>query len=356
MISLIFCGDLKYCPYLSRYTERLEKYNVDYRVLFWNRGNFELNYPDNYVYYDSPSAENLGKVHKMKDFIGFRKWIFQQLKKYPSDGLILLSTLTGILIFDKLKRYTGKYIFDIRDYSYENLAIFRKIEKNIIENSAFTTISSKGFKAFLPKHNYIIAHNFNRNEMIDRPTFIKRDMPLKLVWNGTIRFFDFQKKYIDALKNDSRFIMIYHGSGTDLETYKAYCKKNRIENVVFTGAYNNKDKFKLLANADILNNCYGGSDGDQLCYAISNRYYDGLIYHIPQLVEKKGYKASVTKKDGVGIALDATPSFADELYAYYMQIDSKQFDESCRISIEKVIEEDNFYIEKIDEFIQQYSA
>lgn len=356
MISLIFCGDLKYCPYLSRYTERLEKLKITYRVLFWNRGDFQLNFPDNYVCYDSPSSENLGKLQKMKDFMGFRKWIMKQLKEYPSDGLILLSTLTGVLLFDKLKRYNGKYIFDIRDYSFENVDIFRKIERNVIKGSAFTAISSKGFKAFLPEHDYIIAHNFNRNEMIDKPTFIKKEAPLKLVWNGTVRFFDFQKKYIDALKNDNRFLMVYHGAGTDLEKYKSYCEKNEIKNVVFTGPYDNKDKYKLLEDADILNNCYGGRDGDQLRYAISNRFYDGLIYRTPQLVEKDGYKASVTEKEGVGIALDASELFADKLYDYYMQIDPTKFEQACKDALKEIIEEDNFYIRKIDEFIQQYSV
>ena len=127
------------------------------------------------------------------------------MKENESNKVILLSTLTGILLFDKLKKYNKKYIFDIRDYSYEHIYVFRKIEKKLIKNSYFTAISSKGFKSFLPKHDYIVAHNFNRNEMIEMPKFKKHDLPLKLVWNGTVRFFDFQKQYLDLLKNDIRF-------------------------------------------------------------------------------------------------------------------------------------------------------
>lgn len=353
MISLIFCGDLKYCPYLARYTERLEEASVPYRVLFWNRANFKLDLPKNYVYYDSPSDESLGKIQKLKDFMGFRKWVVKQLKVYKPDGLIFLSTLTGVLLVDMIKRYKKKYIFDIRDYSYENFSVFRKVEKRVIKHSYFTAISSKGFKAFLPEHNYIIAHNFNRNEIIDDPKFKRQPLPLKLVWNGTIRFFDFQKKYLDALKNDDRFQLVYHGAGTDLEKYKKYCTDNDIRNVVFTGAYDNKDKYNLLKDAAILNNCYGGRDGDQLRFAISNRYYDGLLYHIPQLVEKGGFKANVTAKCRVGISLDAGSSFADELYTYYEMISENDFDLACCSALEGVIKEDDVYIEKIDEFISR---
>ncbi len=355
MITLVFCGDLRYCPYIKRYTERLDQKAAEYEVLFWNRAGLELNLPRNYYYYNSPSAESLSKSRKLFDFLGFRKWIKNHLKTHHSDGIILLSTLTAVLLYPDLKKYRNRYVFDIRDYSYENIGFFRLIEEKIIKNSYFTAISSKGFQAFLPEYAYVIAHNFNRNEMITEPSMKERDLPIRLVWNGTVRFFDFQKKYIDALKNDSRFVMVYHGAGTDLQRYRDYCQENGVENVVFTGPYDNKDKQKLLADADMLNNCYGGSSGDELRYAVSNRYYDGLIYHIPQLVEPDGYKASITGESQVGIALEATESLADELYAYYMNIDKEKFDTSCSLALDRILQEDDMYIQKIDEFIEKVS-
>lgn len=351
MISLVFCGDLKYCPYIKRYTERLDEKKEQYEVLFWNRGNFKLNLPDNFYWYDSPSSEDLSKGKKLLDFFGFKRWVENHIKSHKTNGLILLSTLTAILLYDKLGQYKYKYIFDIRDYSYENIGIFRMLEKKAITNSFFTAISSKGFVSFLPQHHYVIAHNFNRNEMVSSPKFIRQAEPLKLVWNGTVRFFDFQKLYLDVLKNDQRFIMVYHGSGTDLQKYKDYCEKNGIKNVLFTGPYDNRDKEKLLSGAAILNNCYGGRDGDQLRFAISNRFYDGLLYHIPQLVEIEGYKAGVVADSGVGIALEAEADFADNLYNYYTQIDADNFDDSCNSALVRVLSEDDEYIRQIDRFI-----
>lgn len=351
MVTLIFCGDLKYCPYLSRYIERLEEKKEAYEVLFWNRGNFKLTVPENYFFYNKPSSENLNKINKAMDFFKYRQWIKRHITESKPDKLILLSSLTGVLLFDIIRKYKKKYVFDIRDYSYENIKLFRIIEKKIIDNSSFTAISSKGFQAFLPKHDYVIAHNFNRNEMVEGVKFIKQKEPLKFVWNGTVRFFDFQKKYIDALSNDSRFQIVYHGAGTDLEKYQQYCQKNNVENVVFTGPYDNKEKEKLLEGTAILNNCYGGRDGDQLKYAISNRYYDGLIYCIPQLVEPGGYKATVTENNEVGISLNADESFADKLYEYYTDLSQEMFEQACKKVIGEVICEDNNYIHKIDTFI-----
>lgn len=350
MITLIFCGDIMVCPYLKRYTNEFDNLNVKYEVLFWNRNMRELDVPENYYYYNSECDDAADKMKKLKDFQGFRKWIVNHLKSHKTDGLVLLSTLTGVLLFDKLSKYKKKYIFDIRDYSFEKYGFFRYLEKGVIDKSYFTAISSKGFKAFLPEHDYIIAHNFNRTEMIELPQFNKTEGVINFVWNGTIRFFDFQKYYIDALGNDSRFMLVYHGKGEHLEKFKVYCEEKGITNVKFTGPYDNSKKYELLKDAHILNNCYGGRYGDELRYAISNRFYDGLIYCIPQVVEEGGYKASVVEALGVGLPKNADSGFADYLYNYYMSLDKTQFEEKCRKALEEIIGEDDVYISGIKRF------
>ncbi len=352
MISLVFFGDLKYCPYLYRYTERLDKNKMKYEVLFWNRGGFKLTLPENYYWYDSVSSESLSRTRKIFDFIGFRKWVMKKLKDSNPEGIILLSTLSGMFLADELRKYKNRYIFDIRDHSYEHIGFYRLIEKRLINDSYFTAISSKGFRAFLPEHDYIIAHNLNRHEVKKNVHLKKEGLPIRLVWNGTIRFFDFQKKYIDSLKNDSRFLMVYHGTGTEIEQYKKYCNDNKITNVIFTGVYDNSEKSQLIKGAGILNNCYGGKGGDSLRWAVSNRYYDGLIYHIPQLVEPEGYKSQITQEAGVGVALAADQLFADKLYSYYMNIDEYGFDTACEAELNKVLCEDDIYISRIDDFVR----
>ena len=354
MISIIFCGDLRYCPYLSRYTDRLELAHSDYEVLFWNRSALKLNVKDNYKYYDSPSGEELEKSKKMLDFLGFRKWVKKQLKYSKPDGIIFLSTLSAVLLCDVTNKYNKRYVFDIRDYSYENISVFRKIESRIISNSYFTAISSKGFKAFLPEHEYVIAHNFNRNEMIDPYCFSKKREPYQIVWNGSVRYFIYQKKYLDIFKNDPRFIMVYHGAGIDLDLYKNYCNDNGINNVLFTGAYDNRDKARLLKEAAFLNNCYGGRDGDELRYAISNRFYDGLVYHIPQIVEADGYKAKETLRLKVGLGVEPTFDLPDRLYQYYSDLDAEIFDKNCETALSEVILDDDNYIQRIDEFANKF--
>lgn len=354
MVALFFCGDLKYCPYMSRYIERLDALKIAYRVYFWNRSGEAQDFPDNYIYYNNQSDLGKSLFGKLFDFEGFRKWCIHKIREDQPDKLILLSTLMGVMICDFLKKTDIPYVFDVRDYSFECFPPFKWMERQVVRNSVFTAISSRGFQAFLPKHEYVIAHNFNRNDKKREHVFQKREDPIKIVWNGVMRYFEYQKQYIDQLANDPRFLMIYHGDGPALEQYKEYCKGEKITNVLFTGAYNNADKEDLLADADVLNNCYGylKHAGSKLKYAVSNKFYDGAIYHIPQLVEPSGFKTDWVHKAGIGVSFVADDSFADRLYEYCKTLNVDTFNAACEKVYEEVLKEDQQFISAIDTFVQ----
>ena len=237
MIALVFCGDLRYCPYINRYIERIESAGQDYRVYFWNRSNFEMNLDNHYIYYNEGSELTSNKVQKLLDFYRFRKWVINELNKNNHERIIALSTLTGVFLGSYLYKKKGNYIFDIRDYSYEHIRPFFSIEKRVIKNSAFTAISSPGFKDF--EHPYVIAHNFNRCEVVPNAKMKKTVGTINFVWNGMVRYFEFQKNYLDALKNDPRFNIVFHGDGPELEKYKNYCAENGFTNKSFF-SFNNK--------------------------------------------------------------------------------------------------------------------
>lgn len=355
MIGLIFCGDLKYCPYINRYTERLDIMKVEYKIYYWNRSGFEYEDCSRHEAYNTSSNLNSGKIGKAIDFIRYRKWLVSKLNKDRPEKLIILSTLTGILLGKYLTANNCNYIFDIRDYSYEHIKLFSSIEKKIIDNSNFTAISSSGFKAFLPEHEYVIAHNFNKKEIDIDYSFSKKSLPLDFVWNGVVRYFDYQVLYLDKLKNDSRFRIVFHGDGPELQKYIDYCMENKYENIIFTGSYKNEDKASILTNAAILNNAYGYVEnaGNKLKYAVSNRFYDGMIYHIPQIVEPVGFKSEWAENSKIGKPMTPSETFADDLFEYYNSINDEEFDNACNEVLQSVVKEDEKYISAIDAFINE---
>ena len=353
MVVLIFAGDLKYCPYIERYIERLESKQIEYSVLFWNRGGFHFDLPENYYYFDYPSRLKQSKVTKLFDFLHFRKWVLSTVAKLHCEKVIFLSTFSGVLFFDIAKKYKKRFILDIRDYSYEFFAPYRYIENEIIKNSYFTAISSKGFREFLPKEDYVIAHNFNRKDFKPGRKKAPCQDPIHIVWNGVMRYFDFQRQYIDALANDERFLLIYNGDGPDLDQYISYCNARNIKNVHFSGSYDNDDKSKLLNNADLLNNCYGymSNAGCKLKYAVSNKFYDGIMYHIPQLVEPEGFKTDWVTGAGVGTSIKIDSCFADLLFDYCHSI-PESFDTDCDNLLHEIVGEDDQYIQSINLFLE----
>lgn len=352
-IGIVFIGDISYCPYLAKYKEMCEARSVEYDIIYWNRSDDQTIYPDNYLSYNLKSNLKQSKYSKAKDYLKYTLWLQKTIKKGQYDKLILLSTLSGIIIANLLKKYKGKYIFDIRDYSYEHVKWLYAIEKKIIKNSYFTCISSPGFKNFLPEHDYLIAHNLQSEFLKCKKGLLQKNHgeTLNLVWNGMVRYFPYQTKILNRLKNDSRFMIYYCGWGPELDQFKQYTSENDITNVVFTGKYDNSEKAKILQGADILNNAYWRSRPDRIIHAISNRYYDGLIFGIPQLVEAGSYKSKICEQKGIGISFVDSDDFADNLYDWYFRLNPNEFNKSCEDLLKEIESEMILYEKKIAEFL-----
>lgn len=354
MLGLIFIGDLIYCPYLNKYEKILKESRVEYEVLYWNRSNLKGDCASGrYLGYNKASELKKSPVFKIKDFWNFRRWLKNIISQKNYEKIILLSSLSGILLYDVvLKKYRRNYIFDIRDYSYEKIGLYYLMEKKLIENSWFTTISSKEFQSFLPKSNrYLYTHNMEIEPFDRKRIFLKRKKEkLNFVWLGALRYFNHQAKIIEKLDQDGRFNIIFHGTGPEKQLFENFVQERKLRNVKFTGRYNNADKEKLLEEADIINNSYETSMETK--YAVSNKFYDGIQYHIPQLVECNSYKARLIEQYPVGIAIDVSEAgFSEKLYEYYESMKEDKFNQACDDLLQRFLLEENYCIKKIKEFI-----
>lgn len=356
MVGLIFIGNIEYCPYIETYKKKLEEKKIPYEVLFWKREEFRTKYPDNYNIFNYPQKNNLSFKKKCLGFLKYRKWLKDVIIKKNYNKLILLSTLSGMLISDYLLfHYRKKYILDIRDYSYEDIKPFSCVESKLIDKAYMTVISSYGFKIFLPKdREYILGQNFLLNERnIDVKTVKERRNIYTVTWLGAIRYFEHQIKILDYIGNDNRFVIEYHGIGPDYERLFAYCKKKAFTNVYLTGKYYSDEKAQLLINADILLNHYDMKKGKEVKYALSNKFYDGILFNIPQLVESGSYKSRLVQKLKVGLTLEIEDGrFADKLYHYLNTLDTKTFTARCRRYEQKIIKANKNFEKKVERFLE----
>jgi hypothetical protein len=76
---------------------------------------------------------------------------------------------------------------------------------------------------------------------------------------------------------------------------------DKYNNVIITGYYSDEEKKDFYNRCDIINNYYSSDYINK--YAISNKFYDSLVYKIPIWGNPNVYLGQTIKQNGLGIAL-----------------------------------------------------
>lgn len=359
MIGLIFINDINVCPYIDKYIEQINALEEEYEILIWDRSytaGKQYKYP-NVKVFDLSGREDENHIKKLYHFYKYSRFLKKQLKQNKYDKLIVLSTLSAFVVYKALqKKYKGKYIFDYRDASYEEYGAFSAMLKKIIDNSAFTAISSKGFEQILPEHDYIMAHNFRYHDLEKQittcPALPEPNHRIRLASIGVLRGVIYNKLLIDIFGKDDRFELCFHGCGSKYDQLVEYAKD--IENVKFTGWYDNDQKYIYNEQADIILANYTITYNRKVL--TPNRYYDALFFKKPLLGNTDTYIGKKIQEKGLGISLSYDMDAAEyrqKVYDYYCHYDRKELFDADRREIAKILEEDKIYEDKIKEFIRQ---
>lgn len=354
MIGIVFLLNIEYAPFLEKYTRELEIGGIKYEIITWDR--LESNHKTNWnqISYKKKSNLNDSKIKKMFSFWGFRRFLLRTLRLKKYEKLIILTTLTGMLIGDYLiKEYNGKFIFDIRDYTFENNSLFKFFESKLINASKFTAISSEGFKGFLPNSNkYILSHNILKDEIISSAKFnkVNKSGKINISFIGAVRHFDNDKKVVDIFGRDNRFDVYFHGYGVTYNRLKNYCD-SKFNNLYLTGKYDRKDKMKLLENSTVINSYYS-SEVYANKFAMPNKYYDTLIYRIPLWANPKVYVGQRAIEKGIGINVILNDEAPDKICSIFNNFNWAEFNENCEKELGVVLREDQIFIQKVKEFIE----
>ena len=73
---------------------------------------------------------------------------------------------------------------------------------------------------------------------------------------------------------------------------------------------------------------------------MGNKYYDGLIFRIPQICMPGSFMGECAERAGVGFVCDPYDTdFTERVYAYYRGLAHSEFDGKCDVELEKVMEE-----------------
>ena len=354
-----FCN-IYILPYAKIYIDRIIQSGAECILLFWDRDNVNGN---NDIFpkcikkcYEYKFTNSSTKYDRLKGYKGAIKYFIKDLSNNHYDGVIFLQTHAAVASYNVLKKlYKNRYIVDIRDWTLENIYIYRNFEKKCIQNSYKTVISSPAYKSFLPDGDYVVAHNYTPiddltvKKIREECQIRKNTKQLSISFIGTIRFLEMNKKILNIFSNDNRFRMGYYGTGA--EALEDYCLKNNIKNVDFFGSFPPEKTSEFYMKTNIINNLYGNHN-KYLDYALSNKLYYSAQFYIPIIVCPQTYMEDISSKYNMGFVFDVNKdNEKDRLYEWFQMLDLDKFKNGCDCFLKKVKEDNEVFYRLIDDFI-----
>lgn len=338
-ILIMGFAKLKYMPYINFYLDNIDKNNNDVHILYWNR---DLRDEDLKEYegcelheFRCYQEDDVSKVSKLTSFVKYRRFAKKLIKIENFDFLFVLHSLPGVLTADVLKKhYRDRYIFDYRDSTYEAFEPYKKVIGKIVKCSRATFVSSDAFRFLLPlecekkiytSHNLLTDSLEHRNEKKESDS--KSDK-IRIAFWGFIRHEELNREIIRKIASDSRFELHYHGREQQVAfNLKEYTARINAKNVFFHGEYRPSDRYEFAENTDLIHNIYKDRN---MMLAMGNKYYDGIIFRIPQLCMKDSFMGKKCTQNGIGFECDPyDEDFCDKIYAYYCGLFNSVFEKNC---------------------------
>lgn len=367
-IGIIGFAKIKYMPYLNFYLDCINRMNsnkyLDVFVIEWDRENvnqtkqeYKIDGVSKVYSFQNFQLDEVRKISKVKNFFLYRKYTKSIIKKEKFDKLILLHTFPAVLLFDLLMtKYRERYIFDYRDFTYEKISLFKYIIGLIVKKSNMTFVSSDGFREYLPRLSKIYtSHNLDMETLKYkgiRKSINRKQDRLRISFWGLIRHEKINIKLISDLQNDPRFEIHYYGREQQTaKNLKEYCMHNGVKNVFFHGTYEPSQKVDFAKKTDIVHNLYDNET--QMNLAMGNKYYDAIVFSIPQLCLCHSYMGDrITDKD-IGLSIPIDQNVGDKIYDYYQNINWDIFDDNIKKEVDIVVKEYMLGQKKIREFIER---
>ena len=356
-ILIMGFGKLKFMPYMNFYLDNLNREEHDIHLLCWNRdlkpditsGLEGITVHEFRCYQE----DDVPKSQKVESFAKYRKFALQLLKKEKIDFIYVVHTLTGIVVWDYIRRhYKNRFAFDYRDVTLENNTGFRAMVADMIRQSRFTFVSSDAFRIFFPEtenKKVFLCHNIDMKALEHRNdnAILRKSDKIRIGFWGFIRDYRINEKIIEQLGNDLRFELHYYGReqqiGLDL---KKYAIEKGFTNVFFHGEYSPEDKYDFIKDIDLIHNIY---DDEGARLAIGNKYYDGIICGVPQVCMRASYMGRLCVHNGVGFECNPyTEGFADELYNKYRNVSKETINENTSKALTKILEDNERSIHLIN--------
>lgn len=352
-ILLLGFTRIAHMPYMHDYADLLAR-NHELHLVSWNRSGGKDAEPPvgvarSFVFEDRIKDESPLK-EKFPSFYRYRKFAIRLIKHERYDRVIVLHSTPGIVILDFLqRRYSGRYLLDYRDVSYESISFYRKFIARLSEGAGLVVASSPSYFAYLPSKNpVLLKHNLLFSK--DHPNPRRGGSPVRVRYWGMIRHLEANLALVDELGGDERFELHYNGREEKVAAAlkERVCKRG-YRNIFFHGAYLPNERVSFAIDTDLLHNVY--ENDFATIGAMGNKYYDGIQFRIPQLCNAGSVMGDLVTRRGLGLAIDyGKLGFKEQILDYLGEIDYLAFDVACERELAAVIEDNKKASDAIAEF------
>lgn len=347
-ILLVGFTTLARMPYANLYLDALTNTGNEVHLLYWNRDGksdpLHVTAVHSYHEFRLPQEDQVARITKIPGFLRYRHYVKRLVKEHDFDLLVVMHTIPALILWDLLRwRFSGRYILDFRDLTFEHFPPYRTAIGAIANRATAVFVSSDAFRAFLPSNCVMYtSHNIDRAALTYRDVrrvSSRNTAPIRVRFWGLIRHERVNREVIDNLANDPRFELYYHGSeGVVASDLRQHVMGRRAQNVHFHGAYLPEERYVFASDTDLLLNVY--DDDATTTYAMGNKFYDGIAFYIPQLCTVGSYMGERVARSQVGLEVDPLASgFADAIYDYYQGISWAHFEAKCDQEMASVMSE-----------------
>lgn len=352
-IALIIPGSLWYAPYVRNYTRILDEEKVEYGIISWNREGDDK--PEGFQY-----NERCQKGHGSAGFSaykGYIKFIKQTIKAQGFNRIIVFGPqMTCLLSTYLLLHFRNRYMIDYRDLSIEQKPGFKQLFALMLKFSCANVISSPGFKRCLPRRDYYLSHNFDERavrEALENQTLetsFNVENGIDILTIGAIRDFSSNIEVTKAIANQDGFTLRFVGRGQGtVEKLQAYCDEVKASNVSFIGGYNKPEEAGYVKTSTFMNIFYPRIITHDT--ALSNRFYNSLIYRKPMIVTKDTIQGDYAEKYNVGVAVTDCSNLTNDLKAFLQQ-DYKEYCKRCDGLLMEFLNDQYEFVEAVKKFVK----
>lgn len=336
-------------PYARFYLDNIDCQRNEVHVAYWNRDEKpeDTSSYQGIALHEFPlfMVNDASLKTKFRCFRKYRSFVKEIMKAQSFDFIIILHSLCGLMIYDVLqKHYKDRFILDYRDSTYESRnTLFGKAVKNLCEMSRVTFVSSDAFRRFLPEESadkIYTSHNLLEDSLQHREYQKTPSDKIRIAFWGFIREYGINCSLIDRITADDRFELHFYGrEQKDALDLKEYVRTIGATNVFFHGEYSPIERYDFVKATDLIHNVFSRQN-ENMTMAMSNKYYDSIIFRIPQICQIDSFMGKTSVEHHVGfMANPEDAAFCDTVYYFYSSLDKNSFEKACDIELERIYAE-----------------